>query len=283
MSAAGVWSQESHIDALEPPTLAWQTIHRLAEAMGDPSQGRTPLSAFAAQAGYELTHFAKVFRQIIGEPPIRHARRRRLHAAALALEQTEASILEVAQSVGYRSHEAFARAFRRQFGMAPSAFREHPSVGIERGPSECPEALEWSEATVVHRSFRGVSQVVDPTLAQMNEALHTLSLAFDVGDPDALGAAADPWGWNPAEDPTRFRVVALTTQPPRPPWPPLWVPARDWLRVGWTGEADTVSAGIFWIHEQGLPQRGRASGFAPTLTFGHLRAATTIWIPLRPR
>jgi len=263
--------------------IAWQTVHDVAEAMGDPSHHDTPLAAFARRAGYEATHFAKLFREVIGEPPIRFARRRRLHAAALALEQTDQSVLEVAQSIGYASHEAFARAFRRQFGLSPTAFRDHPAMNSPRGPARCPDELRWTDAAVVRRGFVGVSRVVDPLPRLLDEAIAALAAAYGPLGADALGGAADPWGWRPAEDPPRFRVVALTEQPSRPPWPPLRIRDRDWLRTTWTGAPHEVSAAIFWIYERGLAQRGRTAGFAPTLTLGHLGGPTTIWVPLRPR
>lgn len=39
------------------------------------------------------------------------------------------SILDVALSCGFQSHEAFCRAFRRRFGMSPSAYRTRGFAG----------------------------------------------------------------------------------------------------------------------------------------------------------
>jgi AraC family transcriptional regulator len=58
-----------------------------------------------------------------------YARGRRLSEAARALAAGAPNILEVALAAGYGSHEAFTRAFRRQFGVPPEALRGAVVVG----------------------------------------------------------------------------------------------------------------------------------------------------------
>jgi effector-binding domain-containing protein len=53
---------------------------------------------------------------------------------------TQDSVLEVALSCGFQSHEAFCRAFRRRFRRTPSAYRER---GFATGASP-PEADEYA-------------------------------------------------------------------------------------------------------------------------------------------
>ena len=54
----------------------------------------------------------------------------RLSESLARLTATEVPIDRLAASVGYRSADAFSRAFRRQFGIAPSDYRERfSSVG----------------------------------------------------------------------------------------------------------------------------------------------------------
>src|SRR5262249_39313322 len=57
-----------------------------------------------------------------------YVRRLRLESAAVALKTTERGILQIALDAGYNSHEAFTRAFRQMFAVAPSEFRagQHP-------------------------------------------------------------------------------------------------------------------------------------------------------------
>ena len=50
--------------------------------------------------------------------------RLRLGRAAVLLLTGDHSVLDIALSCGFQSHEAFTRAFRRRFGMTPSGYRE---------------------------------------------------------------------------------------------------------------------------------------------------------------
>ena len=77
----------------------------------------------AKVAHLSLYHFHRIFRATVGEGVAEYVRRVRLEAAAIALKATINSVTSVAFDAGYGSHEAFTRAFRRQFGVSPSEFR----------------------------------------------------------------------------------------------------------------------------------------------------------------
>lgn len=83
------------------------------------------LEALAAVAHFSEFHFHRVFQAWCGETLGDYVRRRRLEVGALYLDHHgEMSVLEVAVAVGFGSGEAFARAFRRHFGVAPSQWRQ---------------------------------------------------------------------------------------------------------------------------------------------------------------
>ena len=48
----------------------------------------------------------------------------RLHIAAQAMREGRDNVAAIAERVGYRSEEAFSRAFKRQFGSSPAAWRK---------------------------------------------------------------------------------------------------------------------------------------------------------------
>jgi AraC family transcriptional regulator len=68
-------------------------------------------------------HMSRMFAVSMGIPIMRYLRARRLSEAARALVNGAPDILSVALDVGYRSHEAFTRAFREQFGVTPESVR----------------------------------------------------------------------------------------------------------------------------------------------------------------
>ncbi|MEO1129122.1 MAG: AraC family transcriptional regulator [Planctomycetota bacterium] len=85
---------------------------------------QVPLEELAAAAHYSMFHFHRLFRSVVGETVREHQRRLRLERAAHRLVHGDADILSIAIDAGYDSHEAFTRAFRRRFDVAPSAFRD---------------------------------------------------------------------------------------------------------------------------------------------------------------
>ena len=68
-------------------------------------------------------HFHRIFRATVGEGVAEYVRRVRLERAAIALKATDDDVTAIAFDSMYGSHEAFTRAFRRQFEVSPSEFR----------------------------------------------------------------------------------------------------------------------------------------------------------------
>lgn len=64
--------------------------------------------------------FAERFTARVGEPPLRYVTRWKLTLAADMLHGGGVKVTEAAQRIGYLSDAAFSRAFKSQFGFAPS-------------------------------------------------------------------------------------------------------------------------------------------------------------------
>jgi transcriptional regulator GlxA family with amidase domain len=78
----------------------------------------------AERAAVSERQLARLFRDGLGESPAAFVERLRLAAACDALNCTGTPVEEVALMVGYRSGDAFARAFARVHGTAPLHFRQ---------------------------------------------------------------------------------------------------------------------------------------------------------------
>lgn len=78
----------------------------------------------AAVAGFSIPHFHRVFTAHVGESAISYVRRLRLERAARKLRMGAVDITEVALAAGYDTHAAFSKAFKQQFGLSPSEFRQ---------------------------------------------------------------------------------------------------------------------------------------------------------------
>jgi AraC family transcriptional regulator len=74
-------------------------------------------------AGFSIPHFHRVFTACAGESAISYVGRIRLVRAGQKLRMGAVDIMAVALAAGYESHAAFSKAFKKQFGISPSAFR----------------------------------------------------------------------------------------------------------------------------------------------------------------
>lgn len=78
----------------------------------------------AEVAGFSIPHFHRVFTAHTGQSAASYVRRLRLERAGRKLRMGAVDITEVALAAGYDSHAAFSKAFRQQFGLSPSEFRQ---------------------------------------------------------------------------------------------------------------------------------------------------------------
>jgi AraC-like DNA-binding protein len=86
------------------------------------------IAELARHAGLSRRSFHQHFSAAYGTSPADYLRTRRLEVAREALIYRDMSVTEAAYSVGYASPANFATAFRRQFGVPPSACRRQKAV-----------------------------------------------------------------------------------------------------------------------------------------------------------
>lgn len=104
---------------MPPPQAILDLLHTLRRHGTDSVR----LDAIAARSGWSPFHVHRAFRALVGETPKRYTQRLVLERAAARLAATHETVLDVALWSGFSSHEVFTRAFRRQFGRTPVAYR----------------------------------------------------------------------------------------------------------------------------------------------------------------
>lgn len=81
--------------------------------------------------GYSERHCKRIFAEQTGRPVAEYIRLMRLTRAADALRRSQESVLGIALSHQYRSHEGFTKAFKSAFGVAPGEYRrEKPPIPL---------------------------------------------------------------------------------------------------------------------------------------------------------
>lgn len=90
------------------------------------------LEMLAREAGMSRSAFAERFAEIMGVPPMQYLANWRLQRAARLLEQPSISIAQAAAAVGYESEAAFNRAFKKQVGLPPGAWRRSRGPNLEK-------------------------------------------------------------------------------------------------------------------------------------------------------
>jgi AraC family transcriptional regulator len=103
----------------------WNEALRLIE---DHLTDEVDVAGLARVAQTSEHHFRRMFSTLAGLPVSEYVRRRRLTQATAEIVAGRASVLEVAATYGYRSADAFSRAFKAMHGITPSEARRPGAV-----------------------------------------------------------------------------------------------------------------------------------------------------------
>jgi AraC-like DNA-binding protein len=81
------------------------------------------LEELARSVGASRSVLAERFQKLMGVSPMQYLTQWRMVMAASLLRRSGAQLTHIAQDVGYQADTAFIRAFRRQYGQSPAAWR----------------------------------------------------------------------------------------------------------------------------------------------------------------
>jgi AraC-like DNA-binding protein len=86
------------------------------------------LEELARTAGTSRSVLAERFQQLVGSAPMQYLTQWRMLLAANLLCRSNAPLARIAEDVGYQTDTAFSRAFRREYGCPPAAWRRNRST-----------------------------------------------------------------------------------------------------------------------------------------------------------
>jgi len=81
------------------------------------------LETLAREAGTSRSVLAERFQLLVGSSPMQYLTQWRMMLAANLLCHSNAPLARIAEDVGYQTDTAFSRAFRREYGTPPAAWR----------------------------------------------------------------------------------------------------------------------------------------------------------------
>ena len=125
--------QEQYSEPLRFQTSAGDRLAELTGWIQGHLDRDLSLEALADKVHLCPRHFSRIFLQAFGTTPRSFVEGRRLDEARRRLAGRAVPIAAVAESVGFRSADAFRRAFLRSFGVTPSVFRERFGARSVRG------------------------------------------------------------------------------------------------------------------------------------------------------
>ncbi|CAN7604583.1 AraC family transcriptional regulator [Variovorax paradoxus] len=96
----------------------------LALMHGDPARNWT-VDALAQEIHVSRSVLADRFAELVGAPPMHYLTRWRMILAAGMLRKDQGNLARIAEGVGYESEAAFNRAFKREYGVSPGAWRQN--------------------------------------------------------------------------------------------------------------------------------------------------------------
>ncbi|CAM5571870.1 AraC family transcriptional regulator [Streptomyces tanashiensis] len=105
--------------ALSDPSVAGA----LRALHGDPARAWT-VEELGALGGLSRAAFARRFTALVGRPPLAYLTWWRMTTAGRLLRSDDLPLRAVAERSGYSSEFAFAKAFKREYGVAPGQYRK---------------------------------------------------------------------------------------------------------------------------------------------------------------
>jgi AraC family transcriptional regulator, alkane utilization regulator len=119
-----------YVETLPPEGRGWLAALRdvqIGQALAllhDAPERAWTVDELAREVAMSRSSLATRFASLVGESPMQYLMRWRLAVAARALRSGSDAISRVAERSGYETEAAFSRAFKREFGLPPSAWRK---------------------------------------------------------------------------------------------------------------------------------------------------------------
>lgn len=105
-----------------------KNLSRAIDAFHKAPAERWTVQSLASAAGMSRTGFAVQFQKLMLMSPMEYVTTWRMEIAKKVLKQAGGALSDAAESAGYASDSAFARAFKKETGQTPAEFRRKKDI-----------------------------------------------------------------------------------------------------------------------------------------------------------
>lgn len=121
------YSKERNEDIHLPPSTTLgpeETYELVKQYIQDHYLENITLAEIAAKFNFSQAYLTKIFIKFTGMPPIKYKTSLRIRAAKDFLTQTQMSVAEVAEQLGYSDQFAFSKSFKNSESLSPLQYRK---------------------------------------------------------------------------------------------------------------------------------------------------------------
>lgn len=102
-----------------------ETIRRVHDLLTEDLSSRITIEELSRRFLMNPSTMKELFRAVYGSSIAAHIKEHRMERAAELLKDTDQSMAEIANEVGYESQSKFTAAFKEQFGQLPKEYRRN--------------------------------------------------------------------------------------------------------------------------------------------------------------
>jgi AraC family transcriptional regulator of arabinose operon len=114
--------QREAVEANSSANKGWHGIERAIQHMNRYCDQNLKLEDYASMCHMSKYHFLRVFKEVTGATPLEYRSRIRIDHAKELLKNSNFSVSEISESLGYSSLAYFSAAFKKATGMSPTEF-----------------------------------------------------------------------------------------------------------------------------------------------------------------
>ncbi|MGG1532330.1 AraC family transcriptional regulator [Brevibacillus agri] len=196
------------------------------------------LETMAQKLTYSIPYLSRLFKQQTGHSPIDYLISVRLDRAKALLAQTDASLQEVAEVVGYSDLSYFIRAFKKHTGVTPGQFKEQ-AASVRAGSEYPVKRLRSSLVRISPHNYnlfnnenhyrKGEGEKVqlfrNGTKGKMHKLMLGLALLLSACSSPGNGGAVNSSPPQSTQQTTEASAAANAQQAKQQQWPRTYVDA----------------------------------------------------------